>query len=89
MKWNKIVLEMNSSEIEIQKQMRKEYQKLLKGFNSDLGKWLVDNESSIKEYTPEIYENAFDALVNAGSSAKNNKMYHEVATYYKNLMQSK
>jgi hypothetical protein len=89
MKWNNIILEMNSTEIEAQKQLRKEYQKLLKGFNSDLGKWLVDNESSIKEYMPEIYENAFDALVNAGSSVKNNKMYHEVAAYYKNLINSK
>ncbi len=102
MNWNELIIErkedideemvnrhLNSNEVEIQKKLRKEYQKLLLGVNSELGKWLVENETGIKYYMPEIYTNAFYALTQVNTSIKNVKVFNEIGSLYKKYLYSK
>jgi len=87
MKWNQIILEdLNESEKVTVNRLRKEYQKLLKGHSSDLGRWLVQNENGIKAYMPEIYTNAFYALVSIDQPINTVRKFNEVGNYYKNLI---
>ncbi len=81
---------LSASSQQMRKKLKSELKKLIAGASSNLGKWIEEKQSGIKEFLPEYWEAALAALIYHPESDyephQKIRMYHAIgSSFHENM----